>query len=161
MYMLERHYMKLLAIQLLTGCSPKLIHHLTSEVYCDILVWKHPNTILTHDQSAIECCSDIHCCSWCNGWTCPHFCDTKLKWGVRHHPTQVTRKKRSSDVKGWNTPTMCNRGHCASELHSLSWTWSLHTRLQLSTWNKKGMTVTLYQFNRTQQVVNSLSLRAS
>ena len=39
------------------------IHHLTSEIYCDVLVRKYPNTILTHDQGTIEVCSDIHCCS--------------------------------------------------------------------------------------------------
>ena len=36
---------------------------LTYDVYGVVLVWKHPNPILTQDYGTIEVCSGIDCCS--------------------------------------------------------------------------------------------------
>ena len=90
-----------------------------------------------HDQGTVEVCSDIYCCSWCNRCAWHHLCNIKLKWWIRDHPTLLTnRSKHSTNAKGWNDPNMCKRGHCAGECQCLSRTWSLHTGLQLSTWNR-------------------------
>jgi len=107
---------------------------LTYDIYGAVLFWVRSNTILTHNQGATEVCSSIDSCSWCNG-SCHHLCDSEFKWVVWNHPTVVTRKKRLSDVKGWDPPLMSNRQNCTCECHSLPRTWSLHTGLQLSTWN--------------------------
>ena len=106
---------------------------LTRDIYGTVLFWKHSNTILTHNQCTIEVCSSIDCCSWCNG-SCHHLCDSEVKWPVRNYPTKVTRKKRLSDVKGWDPPLVSNRQNCTSECHTLPGTRPLHTGLQLSTW---------------------------
>ena len=102
------------------------------DVYGIGLVCKHPITILTHHQGVIEVCSGIDCCSWCNG-SCHNLCDSKLKRGVRVHPTLITNDKRPINLKGWNLPPMCRRLNCTCECHSLLWTHSLHIGLQLST----------------------------
>ena len=108
---------------------------LTYDVYDAALVWKCPNTIPTHNYSTIEVCSCIDCRSWCNG-SCHHLCDIKLKWGVvSDHPTLVMTKKRSRDAEGLNVPLMSKRRNCTCKGHCLPRTWSLHTGLQLSTWN--------------------------
>ena len=90
---------------------------LAFKVYCAVLVWKHPNAILTHYKGAIEFCSDSNCCSWCNK-SCHHLSNCKLKWGIRDHSALTTRKKCPSDAKGRNLPLMCKRGHCTGECHS-------------------------------------------
>ena len=118
-------------------CSNTVLLHiqfnlLTYDIYGIVLLWKHPNTILTHNQCTIEVCSSIDCCSGCNR-SRHHLCDSKLKWTVRDHSTEVTRKKRLSDVKGRDPPLMSNRQNGTCECHTLPRTGSFHTGLQLST----------------------------
>ena len=113
---------------------------LTYDVYGVALLWFHPNTILTHNEGAIEVGSGIDWCSWCN-WSCPHFSDSKLKWGVvSDHSTPTTRKKFASNVQWWNVPHMSNRLKFACECHTLPGAGSFHTGLQLSTWNWRWTT---------------------
>ena len=116
--------------------TQSLTRILTYDVYGAALVCFHPNTIPTQDYGTIEVSSGSDCCSWCNECTCHYCCDSELKWWVvREYPTLVTRKKRSWDAKGWNVPLMSNRRNCTGEGHCISRTWSLHTGLQLSSWN--------------------------
>ena len=110
---------------------------LTYDVYGAVLVWKHPNTISTHNSGSIEVWSGIDCCSWYNLRSCHHLCDSELKGCVRYYTILVTRKKRLKDPKWWNVPQMSGRRNCTCEGHNLSRTWSLHTGLQLSSWNWK------------------------
>ena len=124
--------------------SSSIIPHscmLTYDVYGNVLVCNDSSTISTHNQGGIEVCSGIDCCSWCNG-SCYYLCDSKLKWRVREHLILITSEKRPIDVKGWNRPLMCRSLNCTCKCHSFSRTWSLHTGLQLSTWNWKRQTQT-------------------
>ena len=116
-----------------------LLYVLTYEVYGVALLWFQSNTIPTHNEGAIQVYSGVDCCSWCNGCTLHHLCDIKLKWGVREHLTLISRKKRLSDTKGWNLPSMCKWRNCTCECYSLPRTWSVHTGLQLTTWNWKQL----------------------
>ena len=99
------------------------------------------NTIPTHDQGAIQINCGSDCYSWYNV-SCYLFCDSKMKWVVRDHPTLTTRKKLASNIQKpnvlfqWlNVPLMPNRRNFTCECHILSRTWSFHTGLQPSTWN--------------------------
>ena len=105
---------------------------LTSKVYAGVLLWFCPSTILTCNQGVIEVCSGIDCCSWCNG-SCHHLCDSELKRRLWEHSSIIRNNPRNG--KGWNLPLMYKRRKCTCECHNLSRTRSLHTGLQLSTWN--------------------------
>ena len=110
---------------------------LTYNHYGSILwVWKYQIAIPTKDICAIEVCSGSDSCSWCDGSSRYHLCDSKLKWGVWWHPIQVRWSETTwSNSKRWNLPPMRKRRNCTRECHTLSRTWPLHTGQQLSTWN--------------------------
>ena len=130
------------------------VYLFTSKIYGTALVWKHhPTTILTWDQGTIEVYSSTDCCSWCN-WSCHHFCDIKLKRGIRDHSTQATSSKSSRGAKGCSTPIMYSGGNCTGKRHCLPRTWSLHTGLQLSVWNWRWMTSGSYLIS-IEQVANN------
>ena len=135
-------YMHIHAVKEVFVC---MLIMLTTKFYGVALLWfASINTILTHNQSAIEVCSGSDWCSWCNdGCTCHHFCHSELKWGVVCD-LATTRKKPTANVQWWNVPLVSNRRNCTGECHSLPRTWSFYTGLQLSTWHWRW-TVSLVQ----------------